>query len=150
MSYNPLYVGSMALGSARQTQTSYTNGTGSTMPVGTAVSTNNAGNIVLLDVTNESTVESWVGLTSQAIPSTALGTVISDGRIPNVNSLGFSVGEPVWVGVSPGSLTNVKPDLTAPGWASGYFVIFVGVVVQNEFVNTQQDIQLCRQIIGEL
>jgi len=137
--------------SGRQTQTGFQNGTGSTMNVATVVSTNSSGQLILADVTNEATIETIVGLVSIAnIPSAANGTVVSDGRLENIPSLGFSVGDTLWLGTTPGSLTNVKPDLTQIGWSAGDYVVFIGVVVQNEFNPSNQDIQLCRQIIGQL
>jgi uncharacterized protein YbaA (DUF1428 family) len=151
MSYSPLFRGAAANAPANSTATGYQNGTVSTIAVATAVSTNTSGQMILTDVSNETTVEAWLGLASQSTPTTANGLVVSDGRLQNIPmSLGFSVGDPIWVGFSPGSLTNVKPDLSVPGWSSGYFVLFVGVVVQNEFNPSEQDIQLCRQLIGQL
>jgi hypothetical protein len=150
MSYNPKYVGAVALGSARQTQTGYQNGTVSTIPLTSLVSTNSSGQLVLTNVTAEANVEACVGITSQAIPSTAIGLVISDGRVENIStSLGLAAGDVLWAGLTPGSLTTVKPDLTN-GWASGDYVIFVGIVVVNEFNPANLDIQLSRQIIGQL
>lgn len=150
MGYSPLFRGSSSNAPASSAATGYQNGTGSTMSVASAVSTNGSGQLVLTDVTSESSVEGWLGLVAESIPSAATGLVASDGRLQNIPALGFSIGDPVWVGLSPGSLTNVKPDLSAPGWSSGYWVLFVGVVVQNEFNPSQRDIQLCRQIIGQL
>ncbi|CAK9253117.1 unnamed protein product [Sphagnum jensenii] len=72
-----------------------------------AVSTSTNGLLVLTDVTSETLSEAWVGLASAAIPAAAIGQVSSDGRIQNIPvGLGFSVGDPIWVGVTPGSLTN--------------------------------------------
>lgn len=150
MTYSPGFRGTVGKGSARQTQTGYQNGTGSTMPVAAPVSTNASGQLILVDVSSEAISEAMVGLTSQSIPSAASGQVVSDGRLENIPlGLGFSVGDPIWVGLS-GTLTKVKPDLSVIGWSAGYFVIFVGVVVKNEFNPANQDIQLMRQIIGQL
>jgi hypothetical protein len=151
MSYSPLFRGNSSTGTASGSQSGYQNGTGSTMPIGTAVSQNTSGQIVLTDVSNEALSEAWLGVCAVAIPSAATGGVATDGRIQNIPSaLGFANGDPIWVGPTPGSLTNVKPDVSALGWAEGDFVLFVGVVVQNEFNPSLQDIQLCRQIIGQL
>ncbi len=129
----------------------YQNGTVSTMAVATPVSTNTSGQIVLTDVSDESLSEGWIGLTAVSLPSTAIGQVATDGRIQNIPSgLGFAVGDPIWVGNTPGTLTNVRPDLTVGGWVSGDYVLFVGVVVQNEYNPSNQDIQISRQIIGQL
>jgi hypothetical protein len=152
MGYNPLAQGAVFQGSSRQTQTLYQNGTVNPMPIGTLVSQGSGANVLLLDVTNEASVENFVGIVAQTTPSSASGLVVSDGRIENIPlSLGFSVGTPLWADVnSPGGLTLTKPDLTQPGWSVGDFVIFIGVVVQNQFNPSNQDIQLLRQIIGQL
>ena len=150
MSYSPNFRGSNSTVPAAATSTGYQNAVGGSVSVGTAVSTNGSNQFVLTDVTSESSAEAWIGLASEAMPNAATGQVMSDGRLINIPALGFSNGDPVWVGASPGTLTNVKPDTSNPGWSAGMWVLFVGVVVQNEFNPSQQDIQLCRQIIGQL
>lgn len=151
MSYSPNWRGSTANATVYGNSSGYQNGTGSTMAVATAVSTNTAGQIVLTDVTNEALSEGWIGLVATALPSTAIGQVATDGRLQNIPlGLGFSIGDPIWVGNTPGTLTNVRPDLTVGGWAVGDYILFVGVVVQNEFNPSEQDIQISRQIIGQL
>ena len=151
MSYSPLFRGNPANASVGSTGSGYQNGIGSTILAATAVSTSTSGLLVLTDVSSETLSEAWLGLASESIPSAAFGQVASDGRLQNIPlGLGFSVGDPIWVGTTPGSLTNVKPSIGIGAWASGYFVLFVGVVVQNEFNPSQQDIQLCRQVIGQL
>lgn len=152
MAYNPNFRGNNAKGSSTSNASTYQNSTVSTMPVATAVSKGASSNqMVLVDVTDENTVERWLGLTSESVPSSASGLVSGEGRLENIPlGLGFSIGDTLWAGVTPGSLTNVKPDLSQPGWASGYFVLFVGVVVQNQFNPGLQDIQIFRQLIGQL
>lgn len=151
MSYSANSRGTLFKGGSRQTSTGYQNGTMSTMTAATLVSSNSVGNAVLLDVSSESLVESFIGLTADSIISGASGQIVSDGRLENIPlGLGFSIGDTLWAGVIPGSLTNVKPDLDAPGWTIGMFVVFIGVVVKNEFNGAQQDIQLSRTIIGQL
>lgn len=151
MSYSPNFRGNSSRATSSGNATGYQNGTASTMPIGTSVSTNVSGQIVLTDVSDEDLSEGWLGLSNEAIPTSAFGQVESDGRLQNIPlGLGFAVGDPIWVGVTPGSLTNVRPDLSILGWVSGYYILFVGVVVQNEFNPTLQDIQLSRQIIGQL
>lgn len=152
MGYNPLFQSAVGQGSSRQTQTTYQNGTASTMPIGTLVSQGVGANVQLLDVTSEASVENFIGVVAQAMPSAAMGLVISDGRIENIPlGLGFAVGDALWADVNtPGGLTTTKPDISQPGWSSGDFVIFIGVVVQNNFNPSNQDIQLLRQIVGQL
>lgn len=151
MGFNPTWQGTTGAGSSRQTQTLYQNGTGSTQPIAAVVSQGTGANFVLTDVSNEATVEAFLGLTAASIPNAASGLVCSDGRLENIPlGLGFAVGDALWVDLTPGGLTNVKPDLTVLGWTTGMFVIFIGVVVQNQFNPSNQDIQLFKQIIGQL
>lgn len=150
MTYSPNFRGTTARGSARSDQTRYENGTGLTMTKASPVSTDTSGNLILVDVSVEATVRRMVGLTAESIAPAVLGQVCSDGRLENIpGGLGFAIGDTIWVAPS-GTLTNVKPDLSVFGWASGYWVIFVGVVVENEFNALQQDLQLQRQVIGQL
>lgn len=150
MSYSPLFRGNSAQGASAATGSGYQNASGSTFAIAVPVSTNVSGHTLKTDVSSESSVEKWVGLASESTPNSATGQVISDGRLQNIPlGLGFAVGDPLWVGLA-GTLTNQKPDTSLSGWMSGFWVLFVGVVVQNEFNPSNQDIQLCRQIIGQL
>lgn len=150
MSYSPTSF-NPATATAASAASGYQNGIGSAIALATPVSTSNGGLLLLTDVTSEASAEGWLGLASMTIPSTAFGQVASDGRIQNIPSgLGFSVGDPIWVGNTPGTLTNVRPNTGTAGWETGYYVLFVGVVVKNEFNPSNQDIQLSRQIIGQL
>jgi len=148
MSYNPNFTGASAVAS-RQLQTGYVNGTGSTIAICVPVSTNTSGQIVLTDVSNEALSLGFVGLTNIAIPSAANGGVINGGRLQNVTT-GFAVGDAIYVGSTPGTLTNVKPNAGSNGFVALDFVIFVGVLVKNEFNPSQTDIQLFTQIVGQL
>lgn len=150
MSYSPNYRGNSGKGSSRQTQTGYTNGTGSTISAASPVYSTASG-IGPLDVSSTATIEKFAGLVSADLPSAAHGLVVSDGRVENIPlGLGFALGDAIWAGTAPGSLTNVKPDYSAPGWSAGMWVIFLGVVVVNEFDPLKQDIQLFKQIVGRL
>lgn len=151
MGFNPTWQGPNGAGSSVSAQSGYQNGTGSTTLIGTPVSQGLGANFVLLDVTNEATVEAFLGLSAAAIPASTTGQVASDGRVQNIDSsFGLTIGDPVYAGLTPGSLTTTKPDLTAPGWSAGMFVLFIGVVVQNQFNPSNQDIQIFKQIVGQL
>lgn len=151
MSYSPNFRGTMSLAPSLANSSTYTNGVGSQVSIATPVSQGVGANFVLLDVTNESTVESFLGLTSQVIPSAASGTVMSEGRLENIPlGLGLAVGDTLWAGTSPGTMTTTKPDVSQPGWSAGMWVVFLGVVVQNQFNPSNQDIQIFKQIIGQL
>lgn len=120
------------------------------MSIATPVSVNASGNMVLLDVTSEASMQGILGLTSISTPSSATGLVVNSGRLEGITLAGFAVGDAVYAGVTPGTLTNIKPDLNASGWASGYFVYFFGVYVVNQFNPALNDIQLMPTLIGQL
>lgn len=145
MSYNP----NSQQGIGRSIQRGYLNGTGSTLAQATLVSANTSGNLVALDVSNEALVLSMVGLTSFAIPAAANGTVISEGVLENVTTA-FAIGDAIYASATPGALTNVKPDTGSNGFVAGDFVVFVGVLVQNEFNPAQNDIKLMLSVVGRL
>lgn len=148
MSYSPNFRGSASKAGSRRLETNYQNGSVSVLSQGTPVYTNASGQILPVNPADETSVESMVGFTLYAIPSGASGAVISGGRLENI-SIPFGIGETLWINYD-GTLTNVKPDLSKTGWAEGYFVIFVGVVVPNEFNATQKDLQLCKEVVGQL
>ena len=151
MGFNPTWQGPNGTGSSVSTQTGYQNGTGSATVIGTPVAQGAGANFVLLDVTQEDVAEAFLGLSATAIPASTTGQIASDGRVQNIDAgFGFAVGDAVYAGLTPGSLTNIKPDLGASGWAAGMFVIFIGVVVQNQFNPSNQDIQIFKQIVGQL
>jgi len=150
MSYSPLFRGNASTAPALGTATVFTNTTGSTLAIATPVSANASGQLSLTNVAIESTIEGSIGLVDQIITNGSSGLVMASGRVLNIPSLGFSVGDALWVGLTPGTLTNVKPDLTVSGWNAGYYVIFVGVVVKNILNPSNQDIQVSMEIIGQL
>jgi hypothetical protein len=148
MGYNPNAIGSTFKGSSRSVASGYQNGSAGTLPAITPVAINSAGQILPIDIANEALVKSFVGLTSTAIPSAASGLVLSSGRVEN-SQTSFAVGSPVWINFD-GTLTNIQPDYSVTGWSTGDFVFFIGIVVQNEFNPTLQDIQLFPQLVGQL
>jgi hypothetical protein len=138
MSYSPFFRGSNAKGSVRNLQSGYQNGTGGTLAQGTPVTVNLAGQLVAVDVSNDAMANGIVGLVAADIPVSASGQVLDNGRLENV-SMGFNVGDILYVSKS-GFLTNIIPDYGVGGFAAGDWIIFVGVVVQNEFNALQKDI----------
>jgi hypothetical protein len=148
MSYSPNFRGNQSNASSRQLITDYVNGSGAAIPQGTPVTVNSIGQILPVDVTSESSVSGMVGYAYVRIPASASGPVISAGRLENIIT-GFSVGDPIYIGLS-GTLINQKPDDGIAGFGPGDFVVFVGVLVQNEFNPAQTDLQLFTQVVGEL
>lgn len=148
MSYNPNSTGPSS-NAINTNAPGYQNGSGSTISLASPVSTNTSGNVVLTDVSDEALALAFVGLTNGSIPNAATGIVLNSGRIENITNP-FAIGDPIWVGSSPGTLTNIMPNAGIDGFVALDFVIFVGVVVKNEFNPVQKDIQLLTQIIGQL
>lgn len=148
MAFSPFFLNQNSRGSSRATVANFQNGSGFTLAQAVPVSVNTSSQIVPLDVTSEVSVQALVGLTSISIPNAATGSVIDNGRLENITTT-FAVGDAVYAGKDT-PLTNVKPDLTVGDWAVGDFVIFLGVVVKNEFNPSQMDIKLMISLIGQL
>ena len=149
MSYSPFFFNQNSRGSSRATQAGFQNGSGSTLAMGVPVSVNTSSQILALDVTNEASVQAIVGLTGVSIPSAATGSVVDNGRLENITT-SFAIGDAVYAGKA-NPLTNIKPDIgDADGFASGDFVIFIGVVVKNEFNPSLKDLKLMISVVGQL
>ena len=149
MGYSPLFRGSSFKVPARALATSYQSGSISDIVAGTPVSSNGAGMISPLDVSSQSSIAGFVGLANALIPSSATGLVTTNGRVEALTLTGFSLGDPVYVGKN-GTLTNSLPDYGVAGFAAGDFIMFIGVVVKNEFDSSLKDIQLMAELIGQL
>lgn len=149
MGYNPLYFNANAGGTSRATASGFLNATGNAISKGTVCGINLAGTLVRLDVSTESTVLAFVGLAQTDIPNGATGQLISDGRLENI-STAMAVGDAVYASKTPGLLTNLKPDINIDGFARYDFVLFLGVVIKNEFNPLLKDIKLLPTLIGQL
>jgi len=148
MTYSPNFRGTTGKGSSRQLVTNYQNGTGLTLVQGTPVSINVSGQIVAVDVSDPLSVAKLVGFCAEDILSAAIGKVIDSGRLENV-TIGYSVGSALWISKA-GFLINVAPDYGVNGFAAGDFIVFVGVVVENEFNPADKDIKISLDKIGIL
>lgn len=148
MSYSPNFRGSQGKGSSRSLSTNFQNASGGTLAQSTPASVNSSGQLVGVDVSSDTSVGAIVGLCGADIPNAATGPVVDSGRLENV-VLGFSVGDAIYISKA-GFLTNVKPSLGVGGFITGDFIIFVGVVVKNEFNALQKDIQLMIENIGQI
>lgn len=151
MAYNPLFFGTRANAPSRSLSTGYVNGTLTGILLTKPVSADATGKIAVTDVADENSVMRFVGITTETIPSAASGQVLSGGRLEAIGAQisGFGYGDAVYVGPS-GTLINIKPDVGVAGFNSGDWVIFLGVVVKNEFNLGEKDIQLMIEIIGQL
>lgn len=148
MSYSPFFRGENAKGSSRSTASGYQNASGGTLAQGTPVYVNSSGQILAVDPSNQAKVLSMVGLLNVDTLDTEDGQVSDAGRLENV-VIGYSVGTPLWVSKA-GFLTNTSPSIGVNGFLAGDYVIFVGVVAQNEFNPSNKDIKLMITVIGQL
>jgi hypothetical protein len=145
MSYNPFQRGTSAPASsaARFNQ----NATGSMIPKGTPVKLTSAG-IALIDVSVESEVDAFAGVTSEDTLNSADAPVVTSGTIQDITT-SFSVGSPIYIS-KLGTLTNLKPTLGENGFASGDFVIKIGMIAKNAQDPAKKDLVIGINIFGSL
>lgn len=148
MTYSPSFFNKESKGSSRQTITNFQNGSGSTLAKATLVSVNGSGNLVPTVVDSEALVQSIVGMTNISIPNAATGAVVDNGRLEDITT-SFAIGDAIYLGKT-GLLINVKPEIGVASFVEGDFVIFVGVVVKNEFNVSLKDLKLMISVIGQL
>ena len=149
MGYSPNFRGDSSKAPARGIASTYQSGSLSDINGFTPVSINGAGQISPTDVTSQVSVEAFVGLTNALVPSSANGVVVSSGRVEEFPSSSFNIGDPVYIGKN-GILIKTRPDYGVAGFTTGDFVIFLGVVVKNEFDISKKDILLSPEVIGQL
>lgn len=150
MTYSPLFFKPNQPGSSvRALQTGYQNGTLSTITKSSPVSVNSSGQIILADVSSEANIKALVGLAALDLPSAASGSVIDQGRLEDITT-SFNIGDPIYLGHTPGTLINTKPDIGSASFVAGDWIVFLGVIVQNEFDNAKKDLKLFIQVIGRL
>lgn len=151
MSYSPYFLNKNGTGNvagSRGTITNFQNGSGSTLAKATLVSVNVSGQLVPTDVTSEVLVQAMVGLTGISIPNAASGEVVDNGRLEDITT-SFAIGDALYLGKT-GLLINTKPEIGVATFDEGDFVIFVGVVVKNEFNGSLKDLKLMISVIGQL
>lgn len=151
MSFSPVSFNPQSTGTSEGLLTTYTNASAITaIPQAMACSVNSSGLIVPLDVSNQASWDNWVGYAQFRIPASALGGVISNGRLKlytNTNS--YPLGTPLYIGIDANP-TNIVPSVGVNGFLSGYAAIFMGVLVPNEANPSEFDISLFTQIVGVL
>lgn len=102
---------------------------GETLTIGTPVYVTGytAGNMVVSKASNASEVASSkvMGLTAQALAKNAIGYVIAEGLVQNVNTSAAAIGDPVWLGVSGALLFGVANKPVAPA-----HLVFIGIVTK--------------------
>lgn len=149
MSYSPFFLNQNSRGSTRSLTANFQNGSGSTLVMAVPVSVNASSQLVPLNVSSEASTQAIVGLTSISIPNAATGSVVDSGRLENITT-SFAVGDAVYAGkLNP--LTNSKPNIgDSEGFTTGDFVVFIGVIVKNEFNPILFDLKLMISVAGQL
>lgn len=148
MTYSPNFRGNNSLGSSRSTSTGYTNAGMIALNQASPLSIDTNGKVLLVDVSSDISVHRFVGLASKDIPGVATGEVVDSGRLENV-VIGYAVGDALWVSKA-GFLINQPPAAGVNGFVSGDHVIFVGVIVKNQFDISKKDIKLMIEKVGKL
>lgn len=148
MGYNPNFRGTQAKGSSRQLSTNFQNASGSTLLKSAPVSVNASGQIIVPDVTSQTSIQALVGLAGMDIPNSANGAVVDNGRLEDITT-SFAIGDAIYLSKA-GGLTNLKPDYGVGGFGEGDFVVFIGVIVKNEFNGSLKDLKLMISVIGQL
>lgn len=147
MSYSP--PNTVQAQSSRKVARNYVNGSGLTLPLGAPLSVLGSGLVTTVNVSSQASVDDFVGFYNQATPDSASGLTIDCGLLENITGYGFSVGNPVYVSKT-GTLTNVVPAIGVGGFVAGDYLVFCGVIVQNEFNPSQQDLKILIQKAGIL
>ena len=116
--------------------------------------TGTANYVAPTDVTDQTSVQSFVGYAYTRIANASLGPVISGGRLQNLTGYSFSIGDAIYMSVLGTYLQNVKPvdssgNPVAP-FVSGDIMVFCGCIVQNETNPSLQDLQILTQVLGAL
>lgn len=124
------------------------NNSGSTIPALTPVRLNSTGQLETIDVSNDASVLSIVGLTESAILDWAQGSVVVQGKLSNITT-GFNFGDYVYIS-KIGTLTNAYPTIGLNGFIAGDFTVRIGVIAKNDTNPLQKDLFVSVQIIGQL
>lgn len=102
---------------------------GETLAIGTPVYVTGytAGNMVVSKASNasEATSSKVMGLTAQALANNAIGYVIAEGLVQNVNTSTATIGDPVWLGAAGALLFGVANKPVAPA-----HLVFIGIVTK--------------------
>ena len=114
------------------------NGTGNVVPAFNVVYINgvhgNLPSLALAQANTESTSSKTYAVTSFSINNGNSGTVITDGKLKNVNTLSFTEGDQLWLSsTTTGGVTTIKPS--APNHA-----VFIGTVTRAH--QTQGEVQI--------
>jgi hypothetical protein len=147
MSYSPLFRGRISTAPTTSVESTFMNGSGVTLDALMPVCSNTSGDIVKVDVSDESKALSVIGFTAEEILAGDSGRVIVSGRIIDV-VLALAFG-PLYISKT-GVLTDVKPSVGVGGFDTGDFMVRIGVLVKNESNPLKKDIVLNIVPVGQL
>lgn len=105
--------------------------------------------VAAIDVSNEDQVSAIAGLVKEQITIGSSGEIVSAGIIEDFTTA-FSVGDVVYIGKTPGSLTNTKPSIGIEGFIAGDWIVRLGVVAKNINDALKKDLLVSIQIIGQI
>ena len=147
MTYNPNFKGSYAIAPASGIANVLDNKTGSDIGALTPVYSNTSGEMAPIDISSDTQSLALLGITTTNVPDSNSGTVISGGKLSNV-SIG-SFGDTLYVSKT-GGLTNAKPSEGVAGFASGDWIIRIGVIIKNQDNPANKDLLLQIDIVGQI
>lgn len=138
-----------AVGDASElVKSTYSNDTGNNLDPLVAVGTNSNGNLEVLDVSSEASIKAFKGITVETIPNASSGEVGKIGKIKDI-STSFNLQAAVYV-AKDGTLTSAPPAIGVNSFVEGDFVFYIGHVAENEDNDTQVDLELRPQLVGQL
>jgi hypothetical protein len=125
-----------------------TNNSGVTIVKGTPVTLDSSGDIKAVDVSIEDEALAVVGVTGETISNGVSGIIITAGKVTDITTTA-NFDDMVFISKT-GALTNIKPDIGVDSFASGDFVISMGVISKNETNPANKDLIMNIQTIGQL
>ena len=124
------------------------NSSGSAIAALAGVSETATGTIETIDLSSESSVLAFRGISDASIPDASSGLVSSFGRLENVTT-SFDFQEALFLDKT-GQVTNVKPDIGVGGFVAGDWVVYIGHVARNQTTPANKDIFLNPNVVGQL
>jgi hypothetical protein len=148
MTYSPTFFSTTTIEKSRALEGfAYPNASGVVLPKGYVVSLGTSG-FELVDITNENSVSTIVGIIADDIAVGGNGNFLSNGTLEEIEGLGLSNG-PVYLSKT-GALTNIKPDIDQPSYDVGDFIVRVGTIITNADNPSKQDLVISLIVRGQL
>lgn len=139
MTYRP-YSAIIAEASSQNTsvKADYRNESGLAIPALNVVGVDSNGYISSINVSDEQTAISSLGIAENTINNLSEGSVVFSGRIENI-STSFGFGKFLYV-AKDGTLTDESPSIGINGFLSGDAIIRAGAVVRNRSNPSNKDL----------